>query len=361
MHKYFADWYSFATSGQSTAEQLKNRWAGVEKLKDGKTVGSLDLVRLAFRIDRVAAAKKEFFRQPFKDVDPTFLMSGNDVEVSVLAGSTIAVMLEKVNTESDKAALSIAILGFQLNEVPEWCKQFLSISNAYLSQRLAERRKVQQLPVPTGLPQGFKQSIETLASAIAANNLTDSSTGFTKFGELLIGQLNSITKQTSSAIRGLEDELRLRREECEVLWWLTSRISRDLDRSFDDLDVPSSVVVLAKELADLIKPPGALATKGILTFLLSPMMTTSAMKQTTISAALKNLGDSWLTAINDKVKMAQVQDLCPVLGSLDFRLKGEKWENQYKLESGIDAVKKVDAVELAYQVHRECLLVESVI
>lgn len=361
MHKYFADWYSFATSGQSTAEQLKHRWAGVEKLKDGKTVDSIDLVRLAFRIERVAAADKELFRQPFKDADPTFLMSGNDVEVSVLAGSTIAVMLEKVNTESDKAALSIAILGFQLNEVPQWCQQFLSISNAYLSQRLLERREVQQIAVPTGLPQGFKQSIDTLAIALAASNLMDSGTGFTKFGELLIGQLNSITKQTSSAIRGLQDELRLRREECEVLWWLTSRISRDLDRSFDDLDVPSSVVVLAKELADLIKPPGALATKGILTFLLSPMMTTPAKKQTTISAALKNLPDPWLTAINDKVKMAQVQDLCPVLGSLDFRLKGDKWENQYKLESGIDAGKKVDAVELAYQVHRECLLVESVI
>jgi hypothetical protein len=92
MHPKFADWYRPVTFGHNK-ETFELRWQGVEAALEGiEFLEVLELVRLAFGRPTVSIEDVDAFRQHFKTIDPTFLTSGNDYEVQVLAGCALAIL-----------------------------------------------------------------------------------------------------------------------------------------------------------------------------------------------------------------------------------------------------------------------------
>ena len=107
MHVNFADWYRICTTGTETnlAELLTRRWQAIEKLSEQPDI--LEVVRMALQRPSTDGKYLGTFRQAFKDADVTFLMTGNDLEVSVLGGSLLSEILYRQTAEADRASLSL--------------------------------------------------------------------------------------------------------------------------------------------------------------------------------------------------------------------------------------------------------------
>src|SRR5690554_3879126 len=94
MQQDFARWYATLSIGDD-ADRRQARWQGVLNLLENADGGTLEaLLRLAFRRAAAPPSVLQTIRQAFKDADETFEMSGNDRELQVLAGASIAAMME---------------------------------------------------------------------------------------------------------------------------------------------------------------------------------------------------------------------------------------------------------------------------
>src|SRR5437660_503415 len=143
MHDDFSDWYRPCTAGTEinlTGDLLAKRWEGVEKAANNPGQEVLDMVRVALGRHCGAAAFLGKFKAAFKEADATFQMSGNDLELSVLAGSTLCWILNQEADEADEASLAL-LSAVSIAKGPEWSEPFVSHANAYLDGRLRELRK----------------------------------------------------------------------------------------------------------------------------------------------------------------------------------------------------------------------------
>lgn len=358
VHPSFADWYRFCTSGASTpGELLEKRWAGVENLSSCETVGPTDLVRIMLA-KKVATDLIVKFRQPFKEADVGFFMANNDLEVRVLAGSVLCAALASGGTLADQVALAL-LSATSLGGDPPWCSDFIAVAQEYMAQRLAECRRRPQFMVNTLPARVLKGHFESLATALSGNAPAESSAAAKQIGESLSNLLSNFAVQVGESIKSLKAESELRREESDVLWWMTSRVSRDLSKPFSQLKQLASLVVAGKELADLVSPPGVLPARALLMYVVPPSAGSSAGKHVSISAAVNATAEEWRAKVNEWAAAYDIADLCPILNAISHSLSGGKWEAAYKKFSGVDASQTFDPIEISLQMHRECLLVKS--
>jgi len=108
MHKYFVDWYR-AAGLQPTAQELEARWQAVEAMTEKLQLNdALDLVRIFYDLPTNSTETCEHYRASLKAEDPTFSMRGNAIELKVLAGATIAHIVENTRTRlTDVVALGM--------------------------------------------------------------------------------------------------------------------------------------------------------------------------------------------------------------------------------------------------------------
>ena len=95
IHPDFPRWYR-EVSVEENRDRIAHRWTGVSSLvKDMNNNDAEALLRLVYRAKlRPSAESMARIRKFFKDADNLFDMQGNDREVEVLAGATLAVALE---------------------------------------------------------------------------------------------------------------------------------------------------------------------------------------------------------------------------------------------------------------------------
>ncbi len=106
----FSDWYRICTTGTEVnlnEDLLAKRWAGIEKVAIEIKGNVLELVRLVLQKRKASGEFTNKFRKAFKDSDSTFQMSGNDLELGVLAGSVLCQMFTQTSNEADTGSLAI--------------------------------------------------------------------------------------------------------------------------------------------------------------------------------------------------------------------------------------------------------------
>src|ERR1044072_1518802 len=112
MHKYFPDWYR-AAGLNPTAETLEKRWRAVEGFnKKIKVPNALELVRLYFDRPTIKSDFSEQYSAVFQAQDPTFSTRDNSVELRVLAGASIANIVETTRTVLTDAIALAMVCGF---------------------------------------------------------------------------------------------------------------------------------------------------------------------------------------------------------------------------------------------------------
>ena len=361
MHDDFSDWYRPCTTGTEnnlTGDLLVKRWEGVEKLAINLGHDVLNMVRIALGKSNVPTVFLGKFKAAFKDADVTFQMSGNNLELSLLAGSTLCWIFDQKYDEADEASLAI-LTAVSVSKGPEWSEPFVSHAAAYLDQRLRELRKPADVQLPQLSVEKLRQQFESFAVKLAENQPARTSEAARQLGEALLREMIAADEKIAMAIDHLDRQSALRREETDVLWWLIARVSRDLDETFKQLKTPAASIVAGKELADLVSPPGILPAKSILQSIIPVASGKSAGKPIPLQSAVNATSAAWRQGVIGKLEIDRVADLCPLLAAVKHSLMTDEsngWTAAYKKAYGIDPNTAVQPVELAHEIHRECLL-----
>jgi hypothetical protein len=361
MHNDFADWYRICTTGTETNltnDILVKRWAAVEKISNDAEFDTLELVRLTLRRPSLSADFLGKFRAAFKEADATFQMSGNDLELNVLAGSALCQQFAGEGDEADKAALGLLCARSIVDE-PEWARPFVSQANDYLDARLRELRKPEDIRMPQLSVKKIKQQNDAFAAKLVENQPPQNSEAAKQMCEAMLEGMTVLATATTSAIDLLQKQSRFRRQETDVLWWLTARISRDTGKTFVQLKAPAGSIIAGKELADLVSPPGVLPAKSILQSIVPSPTGKAAGKPIALNAAINATDTEWRQSLVAALHVENVVDLCPLLAAARNSLTTDEvngWLSAYKKAFGFDPMTALQPLEMAHEMYRECLL-----
>lgn len=359
MHENFADWYRPCTTGTEaglTEDQLQKRWIGVEKLAAKSAEQSLHLVRIILQKQSVSQESLGKFRMGFKDSDATFQMSGNDLELSVLAGAVACQVMTEESDEADAVALGLICASIVNPEQYPWANPFIAFADSYLDERLQNVRSVESARRPKFPANTLKTEIETFVARIAENNGAPTSEAAKELMNSLVQALGSTHSMTLSAIAEMERQSSLRKEETDILWWMTSGVSRDLGVTFKHLKTLAASLVAGKELASLVSPPGVLPARTLLQRMIPTATGKSAGKPIGLIAAVKATDRGWRESVASEFDSNL--DILPTLAAIKQSLStdGDEWIPAYKKSFCLKSDILLPPADLSLQMHRECLL-----
>lgn len=360
MIKNFSDWYR-TVSIEPTDEMLQNRMQGIEKYcKNGITIYEVfELVRLFFERP-VGDEFREGFFNAFYEVDSAFSKK-NNLELSVLAGAALVYFIGNYGKLDDPAMLALLTVSFNNRKasVPDVLTE---IKNTFVN-KTSEIRKITKETTLTqsGVPSN-KKLLDSLKNAETTNTWDPAviSSVLSTYFEALTKLLSEVKQSVNCSML----QQKVYREDSQILWWMTGEWSRDLKKPFNQLKVPEACVVAGKELADLVELlPGPYASKAVLHKALS-VFPEDDVKNITLATAINQLDKGWRQQVVNIYSAETTKDITPLLASLSESLKVEKsseWKPAYKKLTGFDADKiKIPALELAYQMYLECLVVKSI-
>jgi hypothetical protein len=366
MHDHFADWYRPCTTGTETKlteELLQKRWVGVAKLADKSAEHALQFVRITLQKRSAPADLVSTFRAVFKDADATFQMSGNELELSVLAGSIACQVMGEESHEADLIALGMVCATAAVPNPPPWAAPFVACAQSYLNERLRTVRKATAIRRPQVTSKKLKPQIDTYITRVGENAPGPTAEAAKAMIESLVQALVSTADVASEALAELERQSKLRREETDILWWMTTGVSRDLGIPFKDMKTLAASVVAGKELASLVSPPGVLPAHSLLQGMIPPLTGKGAAGKTIgLTAAVNATDRAWRESVVGGLDIDRVADLSPALTAIKQSLTTDKpdgWTAAYRKATGFKTDPPFAPADLALQVHRECLLAEQ--
>lgn len=358
MDKYFAEWYA-AAAVEINDDRLRKRWAGIEIfLQAAKGEDLFDLLRV-FR-GRAPATPDfvERFRKGFFDADATFRPRGNELEVRVLAGSSLAVALQSEDT-AERTALSLAIVCSECKGLatPLPVPAAAERAQSYLIQRATELRaaslskKVSLGALPT------KEQIDKISERAQANDPNGVAQN-TKGAIELIAQA---VRPVAGALNSLSAAYNSLLEETNILWWLFGEYSNEERKLFSQVAPNAAPLLAAKELAQLtINAPGPISAEAILARMLRNIK--KAPKSISLLTAISDLSNSIREKWTDSNRPSDALDFCPIsfalnesIRSKDIALGVAATETAFSMSGA----KPLASSDLALQFYQECLLLKN--
>ena len=348
MHQKFADWYRLA-SVEPSEEQLLKRWEGVEKaVANADRDGVIARVQL-YLGDGPSEDQLTGFQRSFKDVDDTFRLIDNKVELQVLAGVCLATMLEgRASKLNDFTALALRCASFGAELPAKVVRELPALSESWLDARSsAVRKTVDKVSVTPGkeaetvIEEG---DLPTLATSVRA-----------ALDEVPSAILSSVQK----AFDSVTHIQRAMREELDALWWVVGDYSGDLRLPFSKVKAAALPLVAAKELADhTYFTPGFLAADALLAKVLDHGNARSKSDRS-IKEAVDETEREWRESVREAYSDPSLSYLAPVLLAFNKSLDTEDsdtWGPVYKKVGRVDLEETHSRVSLARQLYNELLL-----
>lgn len=357
MDKSFGDWYRQAHLSPEDS-WLRLRWQGVAAASQEPRRDTLaDLARL-FHGRKARAEFEAEFRAGFHGADSAFQMSGNDLELSLLAGTTLLQIMAGGNPQAGVAAAFVmACPSLQGQAGQKLFRDMVARARKYLERRSSEIRRNGSIPVKLKPMALDDESLKPLVEACSGNQ-------HAAIGSHLSAILQSLAQnleELRSAMTRIESFQAMYREESDALWWLTGRTSRGLATPFKNIDKSAACIIAGIELADMVRVfPGPLAASAILHELLCPDSEDGTGVALSEAVACTDLG--WREQLVSSLASPAHLDLCPVLFALNESTRSEQasaWHSVLKKELGISHKVQLPVVGLAIQVYEECLLQRS--
>jgi GTPase-associated system helical domain len=339
----------------SDAEWQEKRRAGVDALTKQLTRQDVEaVVRLALKSKHQSASDAiGRVRLPFKTADETFPSSGNDREVQLLCGATLAELLRRPGDLASVAALAVSTatsLGVNKAQLPF---DLAEASEAGI-QRQAElhrrRPDLSRLPI-VAFPKGeFDKATQKFQSQVDLANVVPT---LSLLIDACKAAFDALQKRCSDGLAAAGSFVAIQDEELEMLWWLVGDRSVDLDRPFAKIAREERPLVVAKELAQMtLYVPGPTAIKSLLA--------RSGLKDTekvTIPACVNACDADWLRPLVDAAEPS------PVTRPLHLAIKrkletldNDSWVAGWAATAGVGADQKFSAQHLGMQFYRERLL-----
>jgi len=315
MHISFSDWYR-AAAIKLEPEELKRRWQIVEALgKKLELIEALELLRIADDLPQKKQSYQEDLTKRAQEIDPTFSARNNQLELSILSGAVLIQLLSDgsslLGDQIGLAVVAATCRGFVVAKLPHQ-SDMGGAAQSYLASRAHEIRLTDESEFSGKSIEGIDQAVKTFIESVGWQNNPHQ-----KSFESVINLLKMAFNIQSKQIERLEYELRLQREETNILWWLLGEHSRDFNCPISELDTGVAAIVMGKELADLINlRPGPRSAQGFLHRMLQKTaMYMNAEKPTemvalrdVINAMPRDYRERWMGSLT----AGTVIDLCPV-------------------------------------------------
>lgn len=351
MHQNFSDWYRPVTFGHDR-ETINLRWQGVEATIQGLEFPiAMDLVLLAFGRPALSVKEIEKFRQYFKDVDPTFSTSGNDLEVQTLAGCVLGILcIDK----HDWGEVPFAIV------TASACKKRVPIVEFDLVGMASERIRLEGIQARKRQTMSmleidsYKQTLDqAIAPFLNNQGIPHAVEALKQMNVVLEKSFASLQENIKKEINQLQEVLTIQDEELQMLWWMTGGWSEMWKSTFHNLDNKARPILLAKEASE---------------------MTELFSEPPSLKAVFYRVGIDESTELNipDSVNACGLEHLktlspqsppCSILFPMHFAISraietgaDNTWIPGWSKVSGIDEKAKVMPIELALQFYREIKL-----
>jgi len=332
MHQHFSEWHR-AAGIEPDGESLPKRWAGIEEFSPDHK----DILALAQCFYGQGKPSDEFlakFRQSFQDADPTFQMRGNDVELAVLAGAELVDTIERSSTVlGDFAALCLVTTsGQNLRKAPP-VPEIPEIASRHLNSRSIKRAKI-------------KDDERDLSSADDA---------FIESIKPQPAPFNGI----GPAIKRIRRELAVTKEEANMLWWLFSEFSRDLNKPMREFSAPAISVIAGKELADLTEIiPGPFSIAAMVHRAIRNSHPETATKKMSLREALKGLPLPWRESFASTNYLAELEAVMPFSNGLKISLTNTKESACMAAIANATGLSdsRIEPNQIGYQIYLESLL-----
>ena len=131
--------------------------------------------------------------------------------------------------------------------------------------------------------------------------------------ESLSNTLGTITQAAADELAELRKQSELRKEETDVLSWLTAAVSRDAGVTFADLKAPAACLMAGKECGRPRQVALILAARSLLQGIIPPPKGKPADKIVTLVSAVNATDRAWREGVTRYSGVEAVADLCPVL------------------------------------------------
>ncbi|MGH7747454.1 MAG: GTPase-associated system all-helical protein GASH [Candidatus Dormibacteria bacterium] len=318
MHKDFAEWHRSAGM-EPKAETLLLHWKAIEEYTPTpKEIVSL--ARLFYRLGTPDEAFLGKFRLLFQEKDPPFPMRDNLLQMAVLAGAELVAVIEKQESEALANLAALCLVS-------------------------AAAQNIRPHPAVPEIPGIAAHHIERQARARAVPDKTQ--------GEA----------KSDSELQILKRELEIVGEETNMLWWLVSECSRDLNKPWKQVGHPAAFIIAGKELADLTRvmpgPVAALAFLDKITRFAGGAKTSVGVK---VSEAIEKTPIEWRRSYVSEPWPIGLEDIVPLSKGVKLSLTvpdGVAWSSIFQQGTGIESTSNLLPHALAYQVFLECLLIRS--
>lgn len=360
MHPLFSDWYH-ATSIDVDDEELKKRWRGVDSYaKKLNLEQALDLIRVFNGKLPKVSDFNERFGSVIQKADSTFRVRKNEVEMRLLAGSTIIrALAEGASKLNDALALAVTCAtcrGLVSND-SGMNQDVIDAAKSYLLQEAVRVRSPNQIEFSDTPNEKIIASIEQFKEAFTQAPLAT-------VKDTLANPLKLLTEEISTQTESLERfeyELKIQREELNITWWVIGEYSRDLDKAFSNLKLPEACLIAAKELADLTEEmPGPRSAPALLDKVLK-FVTPNLPASVSLKDAVNGAPEGWRTNWKSVKLMKSVEDFCHVHLAVQKSIEtgGGDWVKSFNFSAPIKASQKFLPLDLAVQTYQEDLLIRA--
>jgi hypothetical protein len=348
MNKNFNEWYLEA--GMSLRdEQLKSRWAGVEKKSKKVTADDIiNLIKVFYDI-RVDESFKDLFAGEFIEFDTAFSRK-SERELALLAGAVLVQIAENNSESYSFAELLVSAASFG-NRKPAVAGIYQEIERVMFEDmiRIRENSINEEQPSQTSSKSVIK-ALENSSNGWAPEVAT-AVINYVKSIDASIKKLNEAT----ITIRKSEE---VYFEDSQLLWWLTAGWSRDLKYAYKSIDKQAACLIIGKEAAELVKVfPGPYPIKGVLNKMIENCK--KADENWDFVDVIYAVDSEWKRQYNKAYQARDILDLLPISAALARSENTEtkdEWITKYAREVCVSVSEmKHSPLEFALQMYFEVL------
>lgn len=369
----FPDWYRSGNI-HVDGDVVARRWEGVETaIGRVRPNDTMELAKLFVRNIGVTRRLSNRLVSYFQGADPSFGPESNAYELRVLAGCILgALFVRKPGDTADTAALALRCLTFQMtNQHGTPSPAILASAVSYLSGRSrAIRERVEpKLPVVPTL--NFKDQLSAISS-IQPGEAQRVAAPLKSVINTLAVRIRNFATSVQRFNRDQLTFLRAQDEELNIVWWLFSGASRDMDVSFADLTPASTCIIAARELADLtslnLGPPGA---QAYLEHMIRQSTGNNDQLNINLNAAVEEIDREWVASwiasrnSNWKIVVGANREALPVTYALFLKSDqdevGVDWATRFSAKrNGVTISESMPGSSISLQFYDEQLLMKLI-
>lgn len=295
-----------------------------------------------------------WLRGEFAQEDASFSLVNNERETRVLAAAMLGALIADERSEAILAVVVGNVSGHKAPIQAEWLVRDALEALGRLS--VAERRPS---AVETKVSPTSNTKLGAEIAALVQNDWVTLVALLTSLRAESQASAKATSTQSSAALAALNRQVRLLREESQMLWWLVGGHSRRLERSFAAFGPQQAALVGAADLGALttVSRLGPVAAPAMLERLIAMAERPEGPVQGGLADAVDGLAREDLEVLHMPGEAVPAR-LAPVTAALVLAktMGNAVWHARFSELTGLEATIVLEPVDLAGQLYREHLL-----